>query len=79
MSGDPKIRFRMKDALIAKYAAGQLPTRDEVDRLLGHDDDRADAPQHRYFRLMEWYGNPWYLRIRFDERGKVIDFAAHPD
>jgi hypothetical protein len=29
--------------------------------------------------LTEWYGNPWYLSVRFDEQGKVIDFAARPD
>ena len=78
-SGDAKTRFRMKDSLIAKHAAGEFPTREVVDRILGPDDDRADAPAYRYFRLLEWYGNPWYVRIRFDEHGQVIGFAANAD
>ena len=77
-NGDAKLRFRMKDSLEAKYRAGEFPTRDIVDGLLGPDDDRADAPEVRDFGLMEWYGNPWYLRIRFDDQGKVIDLGAHP-
>jgi hypothetical protein len=76
--GDTKLRFRMKDSLEAKYRAGELPTRDIVDGLLGPDDDRIDNPEVRDFSLMEWYGNPWYLRVRFDEQGKVNYFGAHP-
>jgi hypothetical protein len=78
-SGDAKVRFRMKDSLVAKHAAGALPTREVVDRVLGPDDDRADAPEYRRFRLMEWYGNPWYLRVRFDEQDNVVQLSAHPD
>jgi hypothetical protein len=75
-SGDAKLRFRMKDSLEAKYRAGKLPTREVVDRLLGPDDNGMDTPEVRGFNLMEWDGNPWYLRVRLDEQGKVNDFRA---
>ena len=69
----------MKESLVAKYQAGELPTREAVDQALGPDDNRTDAAEYRYFHLKNWDENPWYLRIRFDENGKVIDFSAHPD
>lgn len=78
-SGDPRIRFRMKDALLAKHAEGKLPTREIVDRLLGPDDYGKNRSDYRYFRMQEWYGNPWYMRIQFDEQGRVLIFSAHPE
>lgn len=70
----------MKDSLVAKYEAGELPTRKIVDDLLGPENDYGAGEQYyRRFQLMEWYGNPWYLRVRFDEQGNVIQFSAHPD
>jgi hypothetical protein len=76
--GSPRLRFRMKDSLVAKYQAGKFPTREIVDQVLGPDDDRSDGPEHRHFDLLEWYGNPWYLRILFDDRGNVVAFSAQP-
>ena len=76
-SGDAKLRFRMKDSLEAKYRAGELRTREEVDRVLGPDDDREKGAGNRNFGLMQWYGNPWYLRVWFDKEGRVIDLSAH--
>lgn len=76
-SGDAKLRFRMKDSLEAKYRAGELPTQEVVDRILGPNDEPMNAPEDRIFSLTEWYGNPWYLRVRFDGQGKVIYFDAH--
>ena len=78
-SGDAKMRFRMKDSLLAKHAAGGLATRADVDSVLGSDDDPTDAPEYRYFRLKEWYGNPWYLRVTFDADGQVTRFIVAPD
>ena len=77
--GDAKLRFRMKDGLLAKRESGELTTRDAVDAVLGPDDDRSDAPGSRYFRLTAWYGAPWYLRITFDETGRVTRFIVAPD
>jgi hypothetical protein len=77
LNGDAKLRYRMKDSLEAKYRAGELPTRGDVDRLLGPDDDRIDALEYRSFGLTQWDGNPWYLRILFNEQGKTIEFSAH--
>lgn len=80
-AGSPYLRFRMKDSLAAKFAAGELPTATVVDKVLGPDDDLTTTPtsDHRYFRLKEWYGNPWYLRILFDEQGNVLRVNANAD
>jgi hypothetical protein len=79
-SSDDKLRFRMKDSLLAAHASGAFPDRTAVDGALGPDDEPGvDDPSYRYFRLTEWYGNPWYLRVRFDERGKVLQFIVAPD
>ncbi len=78
-SGDPKLRFRMKDSLLSAYSSGALPDRIAVDGTLGPDDERGNDPGYRYFRLTEWYGNPWYLRVHFDEQGKVQQFIVAPD
>src|SRR5207249_3174927 len=77
--GGPKLRFRMKDSLEAKYKKGELDTRDIVDRLLGPDDDKIDANDYRYFHLENWDGNPWYLHVRFDDHGRVVELRASPD
>jgi hypothetical protein len=76
---DAKLRFRMKDSLLAKRATGELATRDAVDAVLGPDDEHGEEPGYRYFRLKEWYGNPWYLRITFDEAGRVTRFMVAVD
>ena len=78
-SGDAKIRFRMKDSLVAKQQSGEIATRDVVDQVLGPDDEPGNDLSYRYFRITEWYGNPWYLRVRFDGQGKVEQFIVAPD
>src|SRR4051812_34342091 len=49
-SGDRVLRYRMKDALRAKFDAGELSTRDGIDAALGPDDDRSvtDAEVRNY-------------------------------
>jgi hypothetical protein len=59
--------------------AGAFPTQAALDGALGPDDDPGNDPGYRYFRLNEWYGNPWYLRVRFDEQGNVQQFLIAPD
>jgi hypothetical protein len=78
-AGDPKLRFRMKDSLMAAYAAGALRNRATFDALLGPDDEPGRAPEYRYFHLTEWYGNPWYLRARFDEQENMVQLVIAPD
>ena len=78
-SGDAKLRFRMKDSLLLVNSSGALPDRVAVDNALGPDDEPGIHPGYRYFRLTEWYGNPWYLRVRFDDDGKVEQFIVAPD
>jgi hypothetical protein len=77
-SGDAFMRFRMKDDLVAKYQLGQLPTRAAVDDVLGPGDEDMGWPNRR-FNLKNWDHNPWYLRIRFADDGRVSDFGAYPD
>lgn len=80
VSGDAKLRYRMKDALIGKYQAGGLASRDTLDAELGPDDDRASDPTHRYFRLLSpVIANPWYVRVRMSEEGKIIQFLVSAD
>lgn len=79
-SGDSVLRYRMKDALRAKYAAGELATREAVDEALGPDDEVGDTPRYRYFRLRApGIPNPWYVKITFDESGKVDRFLVSAD
>jgi hypothetical protein len=78
-SGDAIVRYRMKDALRQEYAAGRLATREAVDEVLGPDDDREELPQVRSFTLRSpGMGFPWYVRIVFDEKGKVLSFIVAP-
>src|SRR5687767_8417342 len=81
VAGDAYLRFRMKDALKAEFSAGKLPTAAVVDKVLGPDDDPSTnaASSVRYFRLKEWYGNPWYLRVMFDEKGNVLRVDINAD
>jgi hypothetical protein len=67
-SGDARIRFRMKDSLVEKYAGGEFQTREQVDSSLGPADAGRNTDEYRRFQLKEWYGNPWYLMVRFDDR-----------
>lgn len=79
-SGDAKLRFRMKDSLLGAHASGAFPDRAAIDAALGPDDEPGiNDPGHRYFRLTEWYGNPWYLRVQFSEQGKVQQLVVAPD
>jgi hypothetical protein len=79
-SGGPVLRYRMKDALRAKYASGELATRKAVDEALGPDDEPGETPQYRYFRLRSpWIHNPWYVRIAFDDHGNVFRFLVSVD
>ena len=78
--GDDKLRFRMKDSLLAAHASGAFPDRAALDGALGPDDEPGiNDPTYRYFRLTGWNGNPWYLRVRFDEQGKVQQFVVNAD
>jgi hypothetical protein len=78
--GDPVVRYRMKDALRAKHAAGAFMTREAVDEALGPDDDPGDLPHYRYFRLRApLVPNPWYVRVTFDLNGKVTRFLVSVD
>jgi hypothetical protein len=79
-TGGPKVRFRMRDALLAEHTAGRLTKRADVDRLLGPDDNRGGDPNsYRAYLMENWDGNPWHLRVRFHEGGNIIEFAARPD
>ena len=80
-AGDAKLRFRMKDALLAERARGrgELATRHAFDATLGPDDEHGDDPRYRSFRLRTWGGNPWYLRVSFDRDGRVERFIIAPD
>ena len=78
-SGDEVVRYRMREALRAKYAAGELQTRDAVDAALGPDEDREDSTQLRQFFLKSpGVGFPWYVQIGFDDSGKVTRFIVAP-
>jgi hypothetical protein len=78
-SGDAVVRYRMKEALRAKYDAGELGTRDAVDAALGPDDDREDSTQFRQFLLKSpGLGFPWYVHVGFDDSGKVTRFIVTP-
>jgi hypothetical protein len=79
-SGGPVLRYRMKDALRAKHSAGELATREAVDEALGPDDEPGETAQDRYFRLRApGIHGPWYVRVRFDENGKVVRFLVSAD
>ena len=71
------VRFRMKDALIAKYRAGQIQTRNDLKLLLGPPDQDGDGRRWMYF-MKQWTHNPWYLLITFDESGNISYLGAHP-
>ncbi len=74
--GEQKLRFLMKNSLIAKHKAGELSTREAVDRALGIADEQSD--ESRYYLMDTWIGVPWYLRVRFNGEGQVTSFSAHP-
>jgi hypothetical protein len=70
----------MKHSLRAKHAAGELMTREAVDEALGPDDEPGDVPDYRYFRLRApVVPNRWYVRVNFDENGKVTRFLISVD
>lgn len=78
-SGDGIVRYRMRDALRAKYDAGDLATLDAVDKALGPGDDSSDPSRIRYYRLKSpGLGFPWYVHVNFDETGKVFRFIVAP-